>query len=202
MENVCHCLWWHAQEAKLPSKPMEVLEQEAKNCRITAARTNLPFIIFSTFLGGQDQLFHFSGTGKAGKEETGVSPSENQSNCLRLWFWKWHQFCDAVELSAQGWCVCLVNVRQKSTKKFMVRFPVYMIYLESEKIPLFYWESIWKIFCAIFSETTGFLWLCNSKNFVMIDSYPSNYLACCQWLSRTQSSISGLDQWQQSITER
>lgn len=39
MENVCHCLWWHPQGAKFPSKPMEVLEQEAKNCRITAART-------------------------------------------------------------------------------------------------------------------------------------------------------------------
>lgn len=36
---------------------MEVLEQEAKNCRITTARTNLPFIIFSTFLVGQHQLF-------------------------------------------------------------------------------------------------------------------------------------------------
>lgn len=58
---------------------MEVLEQEPKNCRITAARTNLPFIIFSTFLADQDQLFHFSGTGKAGKEETGVFPVKTRA---------------------------------------------------------------------------------------------------------------------------
>lgn len=111
---------------------MEVLEQEAKNCRITAARTNLPFIIFSTSLAGQDQLLHFSGTRKAGKEETGALLSENQSNCLRLVL-VMTSVCDAVGLSAPGWCVCLVNVRQKSTTKFMVRFSEYMIYLESEK---------------------------------------------------------------------
>lgn len=195
-------LWWHPQGAKLPLKPMQVLEQEAKNCRI-AATTNLPFIIFSTFLAGQDQLFYFSSTRKAGKEETGVFLSESQNNWLRPWIWYWHQFGDSVGLSAPGWCVCLVNVRQKSTKKFMVRLPrIQSIWNQNKSLNLYYWESIWNIPYAVFSETTGFLWLWNSRNFVMIDSPSSNYLAYCQWLSEHRAQLVTLDQWQQNITER
>lgn len=75
MLNVHHCLWYHPQGAKLPSEPMEVPEWRVKSCGISAARTNLPFLNFSTFLAGQDELFQLSGTGRAEKVEAGVSLS-------------------------------------------------------------------------------------------------------------------------------
>lgn len=52
---------------------MEVLEEEAKNCRITTARTNLPFIIFSTFLVGQDQCFTLVVQERQGKRKQELS---------------------------------------------------------------------------------------------------------------------------------
>lgn len=49
-----------------------------------------------------------------------------------------------------------MNVREKFIMKFMVKFSVYMIYLESEKKPSIYIiEKAFERFSA-FSETTGF----------------------------------------------
>lgn len=66
--------------------------------------------------------------------------------------------------------VCLFSECQKSTTKLMVRFSVCMIYLETEKNPSIYIiEKASERFSTFFSERTGFLWLCSSRNFVMID---------------------------------